>query len=184
MRKNSIILAAASNPNTGKEAEYNEWYNNHITILFDFKDLKRTCRYRRYNLPNGDNKEQCSKYISIYEFKTRKALDILPDTPAFAIATKDAEENGDGLADFVWSGGYEPLKCLEREKGNDSILFIVATECDPKKAKEFNNYYNEIHLPMLFEFKDTMRASRYQCYHQIGDTECAKYLAFYEFCKC
>jgi hypothetical protein len=34
---------------------------------------------------------------------------------------------------------------------------------------------------MLFEFKDIMRASRYQCYHQISDTGCAQYLAFYEF---
>jgi len=181
MRKNSIILAAASNPSPGKEAEYDEWYNNHITILFDFKDLKRACRYRRYNLGIGDNKKECAKYLSVYEFKTKKALEILPDSPAFAAATKDAEENGAGLADFIWSGGYEPLKFIERENGNDSILFIVATECDTKKAEEFNNWYNEIHLPMLFEFKDTKRAIRYQCYQQIGETECTKYLAIYEF---
>ncbi len=183
MRKNSIMLVAASNPSPGKEAEYNKWYNNHITMLFDFKELKRASRYRRYNLHTGDNKEKCTKYLTIYEFETKKALETLPDSPAFAAASKDAEENWASLGDMIWSGGYEPLKSLEREKGNDSILFIVATECDPKKEKEYNNWYNEIHLPMLFEFKDTKRASRYHCYHQIeaDKTECIKYLAIYEF---
>jgi uncharacterized protein (TIGR02118 family) len=62
---------------------------------------------------------------------------------------------------------------------NNVIIQIVASESTPEKEAEFNRWYTEVHVPMLFEYKGIKRSSRYQC---IDDNErSAKYLAIYEF---
>ena len=183
MKKDAVLSIVGSQPIPGKEAEYNEWYNKHISDLFGCKDLKKTSRYHRYDLVAGDNREECAEYLAIYEFDNKKALAAFPQCPEFAAGSEDFEKNWPGLGNIIWTGSYEPQKFLERKKGNESTIFIVATQCNPEKAAEYNQWYSDIHLPMLFEYKEITRASRYTCYNQRGDNKgkCAKYLAIYEF---
>ena len=62
---------------------------------------------------------------------------------------------------------------------NNYLIQIVASESTPEKEAEFNKWYTDVHVPMLFEFEGVKQVSRYR---RQGDNEqCAKYLAFYEF---
>lgn len=59
------------------------------------------------------------------------------------------------------------------------IIQIVASQSTPEKEAEFDRWYTEVHVPMLFGFKGVKHASRYR---RLGDdAKSAKYLAIYEF---
>ena len=60
------------------------------------------------------------------------------------------------------------------------IMQIVASESSPEKEEDFNRWYSDVHLPMLFGYDGVKRASRYRL---IGDDfkSNAKFLAIYEF---
>ncbi len=61
----------------------------------------------------------------------------------------------------------------------NKIVLLVANEPDPQLETEYNSWYTEKHIPMMFEFPGMQKASRY---HLIGDNpECSRYLAVYEF---
>jgi hypothetical protein len=58
-------------------------------------------------------------------------------------------------------------------------ILIVANEPAPDKEDEYNQWYTQQHVPMMFNFPGMQKASRY---HLIGENrECSKYLAVYEF---
>ena len=62
---------------------------------------------------------------------------------------------------------------------NNYLIQIVASESTPEKEAEFDKWYTNVHVPMLFEFEGINQASRYR---RKGDNEqCPKYLAIYEF---
>jgi heme-degrading monooxygenase HmoA len=58
-------------------------------------------------------------------------------------------------------------------------ILIVANEPSSEKEAEYNRWYNEEHIPMMFRFKGMKRASRYRLADENKD--CSKYLAIYEF---
>jgi antibiotic biosynthesis monooxygenase (ABM) superfamily enzyme len=62
------------------------------------------------------------------------------------------------------------------------FMLIVANEPAAEKEAEYNDWYTQKHVPMMFNFPGMRKASRY---HLIGDNrESSKYLAVYEFdCK-
>jgi antibiotic biosynthesis monooxygenase (ABM) superfamily enzyme len=59
------------------------------------------------------------------------------------------------------------------------IINIVATECEPDKDVKFNQWYNDVHIPMLMKYKGIKKVTRYK----ILDAEPKKprYLAVYEY---
>ena len=58
-------------------------------------------------------------------------------------------------------------------------LYMVRTNCtDPSREAEFNDWYNDIHLPDLLETPGIMRATRYES--RDPSQEGAKFLAVYE----
>ena len=57
---------------------------------------------------------------------------------------------------------------------NCFLIQIVASESTPDKEAEFNRWYTDVHVPMLFEFEGVKQVSRYM---RKGDNEqCPKYL--------
>ncbi len=59
------------------------------------------------------------------------------------------------------------------------IILIVANEPSADKEAEYNEWYTEKHIPMMFRFHGMKKASRYRL---AGDNEdVSKYLAVYEF---
>ena len=64
------------------------------------------------------------------------------------------------------------------EMGN-RIILIVANEPSADREAEYNEWYTEKHIPMMFRFHGMKKASRYRL---AGESkEAAKYLAVYEF---
>ena len=61
----------------------------------------------------------------------------------------------------------------------DKHILIVASECDPALEKEYNSWYDNIHLPMFMGYEGLKKASRYRCTGEGKDV--ARYLVVYEF---
>ena len=59
------------------------------------------------------------------------------------------------------------------------VLNIVATECVTKNDEKFNEWYNEVHIPLLMKYKGIKKVTRYK----ILDEKATKprYIAIYEF---
>jgi hypothetical protein len=59
------------------------------------------------------------------------------------------------------------------------IILIVANEPSAEREAEYNEWYNEKHIPMMFRFHGMKKASRYRL---AGESKGAsKYLMIYEF---
>ncbi len=59
------------------------------------------------------------------------------------------------------------------------IAFIVANEPSPDREEEYNQWYNEKHVPMMFGFKGMKNAARYRLTN--GSDGSSRYIAIYEF---
>jgi antibiotic biosynthesis monooxygenase (ABM) superfamily enzyme len=59
------------------------------------------------------------------------------------------------------------------------ILLIVANEPSAEREAEYNEWYTEKHIPMMFRFKGMKKASRYRLSGE--SKESSRYLAVYEF---
>lgn len=61
-----------------------------------------------------------------------------------------------------------------------SVVMVVLSKCtDPSREREFNEWYNTVHIPDVLETPGIVSAVRYENNHtRAGE---AKYLALYEF---
>lgn len=93
------------------EGKFNKWYNEvHIPLLFKYQGIKRAGRYRQLD----DNKEH-PKYLALYEFESKEAMDAFESSPEFAAAMKDMDETGENSGfELKWVVAYEPIKTWER----------------------------------------------------------------------
>ena len=65
---------------------------------------------------------------------------------------------------------------------NKPVIHVVATQCKPEVEEKFNKWYDEVHVPLLFKFREMKKVTRYKT---LKDTsEYPKYLAIYEFESC
>lgn len=112
MDKNTILNMAASGCSPENEDKYNRWYNEvHIPMIFKYKGMKKAGRFKRI----GDDKNH-PKYLAVYEFESKEALEAFPDSPELAVAMKElAETWKDGGLDLQWVVSYEPIKIWERK---------------------------------------------------------------------
>jgi len=59
------------------------------------------------------------------------------------------------------------------------VIHIVGTQCQPEVEEEFNRWYDQVHIPMLFKFNGLKKATRYKIAKP--SEEYPEYLAIYEF---
>jgi heme-degrading monooxygenase HmoA len=112
MRKDKYLWITASRPKPGKEKEYNEWYNQHVTTFFQFPGLKRVSRNQCFNsFQFGD---KCAQYVTIYEFDSKGDLEAFGKSDASKQAKKEHAEGWEEVAESIWTGWWEPIKTLER----------------------------------------------------------------------
>jgi antibiotic biosynthesis monooxygenase (ABM) superfamily enzyme len=106
-----FTLMVANQPGPGKEAEYNQWYNEvHVPMMFAFKGMKKAARYHLL----GDSPDS-SRYISIYEFDTEEDLKAFPRSAEFAAAIKDFDSKWkDGGFERKWGASYELVQSWEK----------------------------------------------------------------------
>ena len=111
MPNNRIMQIVASESTPEKEAEFNKWYTEvHVPMLFAYEGVKQASRYQRI----GDY-GQGAKFLAIYEFETKEAMDAFPESDAFADAIEDFENNKEALGfTMKWAASYELLKSYEK----------------------------------------------------------------------
>jgi len=111
MANNLIIQIVASESTPKKEAKFNKWYTEvHVPMLFGFKGLKQASRYQCIG---GD--EQSARYLAIYEFESKEAMEAFPKSPAFAAAIKDYENIKEKIGfSLKWVASYELIKSWKR----------------------------------------------------------------------
>ena len=62
----------------------------------------------------------------------------------------------------------------------DRYIFFAYSDCaDPSREKEFNDWYDNIHIPDMLETPGMIRATRWENVHPAGNQR-RKYIAMYE----
>ncbi len=59
------------------------------------------------------------------------------------------------------------------------LIQIVAAESTPEKDADFEKWYTEVHIPMLFQYEGVKQVSRYRL--KVDDKQLSRYLTMYEF---
>ena len=118
MAKKRFFEIVASRPKPGKEAEYNQWYDQHVKDVFEYQGMKKVTRTNCfYPLePRGtyDSKSNCPQYITIYEFESKEDLLDFWNELFKGTFDKPKKENDEVLFDLYWAAGYESGVTLER----------------------------------------------------------------------
>lgn len=111
MANNRIIQIVASESTPDKEAEYDAWYTDtHIPMLFGYRGMKKVSRYRLAGETEG-----AARFLTVYEFESKEAMDKLHESADFKAAIEDFESRKDGLNfKLKWAAVYELTKTLER----------------------------------------------------------------------
>ena len=111
MPSNNIIQIVASESTPEKEAEFNKWYTEvHVPMLFAYEGVKQASRYQRIA-----DYGQGAKFLAIYEFEDKEAMDAFPESDAFADAIQDFENNKEALGfTMKWAASYELMKSYEK----------------------------------------------------------------------
>jgi uncharacterized protein (TIGR02118 family) len=61
----------------------------------------------------------------------------------------------------------------------DQVINIIETQCDPKDEKKFDQWYSEVHIPMLLKAKGCKGVTRYRVAGETGKPQ--RFLAVYKF---
>jgi antibiotic biosynthesis monooxygenase (ABM) superfamily enzyme len=111
MAKIRIINVVATECPPEDEAKFNKWYNEvHIPMLFKYKGMKKVTRYKKM-----DGKSRMPKYLAVYEYDTREALDAISQSQEYKDAIAEMQETQQDLPfEIKWASGYEPIKTWEK----------------------------------------------------------------------
>jgi uncharacterized protein (TIGR02118 family) len=60
-----------------------------------------------------------------------------------------------------------------------SVVHVVAVDCAPQEEEKLNEWYNNVHIPMLMKFKGLQEVDRYKILTESSDRP--KYIAVYKF---
>lgn len=113
MAKKRYFELVGTGPLTGKEAQYNAWYDEHVKLLMQFEGLKKVARTRLFE-PWGANGDKSPQYVTIYEFEKKEDFAAFCNSPAMKIADQHYDVYGRPVSEVFWAGAYESLTILEK----------------------------------------------------------------------
>ena len=111
METQPVIMIVGTQCPPEVEERFNTWYNEkHIPEVLKFKGIKRATRYK---IAGGD--ETCPKFLAVYEFESRQALEEYGTGPVRAAAGEDwlriSKETG---AEMIWRVQYEAIRTWQQ----------------------------------------------------------------------
>jgi len=62
---------------------------------------------------------------------------------------------------------------------NNRALVVISMECSPEMEQRFNQWYNDVHIPMALKYEGMLKASRYRLTD--NNDERNAYLTIFEF---
>jgi uncharacterized protein (TIGR02118 family) len=113
MAKSRVLNIVATECSPENDVHFNRWYDEvHIPMLLKYEGLKKVTRYQ---IKDADGEK--SRYLAIYEFDTKEALDAYSRSPEFKAAIEEMEDTlkKEPLFELKWAVAYEPLKTWEKE---------------------------------------------------------------------
>jgi hypothetical protein len=182
METKNAMMVVSTKVNPGKQAAYNTWYDEHISLLFGFKGMKRVSR-NLCTLPLGDNGGNSPEYITIYELEKKADIEGFFQSSQMQQAKKQFDERWDGLGDVLWSGWYEPVKTLERGPlvANKRYMEIVGSGSKTGQDAAYLDYYVD-HFTKMFEYNGIKRVNYVRCFQRLAQNgKSPEYITFYDF---
>lgn len=176
------LMVVSTRVSPGKEAEYNKWYDEHVSLLFSFKGMKRVSR-NRCTLPLGENGGNSPEYITLYELENKDDIEAFLKSPQMQEAKVQFDEGWPGLGDVLWSGWFEPVKTLERGPLSDKKRYMEIVGSGPKTGKEaaYLDYYVN-HFTQMFEYTGIKKVSYSRCFQKLAqDNPNPEYVTVYDF---
>lgn len=183
MTSNRYLMVNAIQPNMAREADYNKWHNNHVSMIFEYEGMKRINRFH-FHKALGPAGPASPPYMTIYECESKEKFEGLFKGPQMMKAKNDYDTNWPGLGEVIWAGNFEPVKTLERPGNKLDKIYAEIVGSGPKPGKEdaYLDYYTK-HFTKMFEYKGIQRISYSKALPPMFKPEpkCPPYLTMYEF---
>jgi hypothetical protein len=155
----SAVLFSEMTPAVEWEVEFNDWYDQeHIPLRMGAPGFVSAQRYKSVENPLN--------YLAVYEMEGVSAL----STPGY----QEIKNNPSALTKRMLNGvsGFSRYICQEtgvrrtRHEGPDPLnapfLYTVAFEVPADAEAEFNDWYEQDHLPILLECRDWLLVRRFR----------------------
>jgi hypothetical protein len=172
--------------------EFNNFYSN-VHIHEVVEGNPGFFRATRFELTGKDPRNDYGpRWLAMYEMDSKAAADGYierNDGPPegrnkYTRGLEIGRQTGKGRWRLIW----ERLRPREGEIGGNGADFIrmiamtPAPGTDEKGLKEFNDFYNDIHVPEVLKNGGWVRGTRYQLYREFVHDEpgAPQYLAVYE----
>ncbi len=182
MANKEAMMVVSTKVNPGKQAAYNIWYDEHISLLFAFKSMNRVSR-NLLILPLGDNGGNSPEYITIYELQNKADIEVFFQSSQMQQAKKQFDEQWDGLGDVLWSGWYEPVKTLERGSRIAEKRYTEIVGSGPKAGQDaaYLDYYVD-HFTGMFEYQGIKKINYSRCFQRLAQNgKSPDYITIYDF---
>ncbi len=193
MEAKQVINIAGTICPPKNDKEFNKWYDEkHIPLNMKFKDLIDVTRYRLVKASDTTAFKKYPQYMTPYRFRDMATFERWNKSPELAAASEGAPEffQRAGI-ELVWRVQYQVMQTW-RDTPAQSVITLVASDCDPKKEERFNTWYSLKHVPDLLKFKGLQGVARLQLASAIGlgisgdvpksqTTAYPRYLTFYYF---
>jgi antibiotic biosynthesis monooxygenase (ABM) superfamily enzyme len=181
MQKQGAMMVVCTRISPGKEVEYHKWYDDHVSIMFNYPGMERVSRNRCVR-PLGDNGDKSPEYITLYELKEKADLNNYFKSPQMEQAKKQYEEKWEGLGDVLWSGFYEPLNVLKRGLlTSKRFMEIVGSGPKPGQEEAYLKYYVD-HFTKMFKYRGIREISYVRMFMPMAqDGKKHDYVTVYDF---
>jgi hypothetical protein len=149
------------------KAAFNDWYNRvHVPEIMACPGFLSSVRYEEVRA------DGC--YMAMYELSGPEALES--DAFGQARGWKEMQPVVLGSNNAVWTHLYTASpESAARGGGVPTLLRFNRSTASPEREVQFNQWYNEVHLPELLACPGWLSASRYEAVHGTP-----KYLAIYD----
>jgi hypothetical protein len=152
---------------TAHKTAFNDWYNQvHVPEIMACPGFLRSVRYEEVDADG--------RYMAMYELTDLEAL--ASDEFGHARGWKEMQPVVLGSTNAVWRHLYTaPPGSGGGSGATPALLRFTRSAVAPEREAQFNQWYNEVHLPELLACPGWLRASRYEV---VRGTP--KYVAIYE----
>ncbi len=173
---NGLLLAITNCKDTSKTDEFTYWYNHmHVPDVTGPGIFRHAIRFA-----NTDPASTAGQYVATYETAWEEVERAMPAHREASSRTRGDEDRGTPLIQPVTVGVF-------RRKGGEfnaaakpalGILLVLSNCKDTHDEKEFNRWYEDVHIPDILDTGAFHTAYRYES----TDPEATKgkYLAIYE----
>lgn len=106
-----VINVVGTRCHPDDEARFNKWYDEvHIPMLLKFKGMKKVTRFKAAYEP-----KEYPKYLTIYEFDSKKDFEAFQNSPELAAARAEMTETWKARPfEMTWRVQFEALKTWKK----------------------------------------------------------------------